>query len=578
MAAAMAVLLGSAATAATGAAGRTSGHADAGIRLGDALAATPLPHLRAGDLRSGGRWRAAERAVLRARAQRGALGTRELMTPVGWFNGDDAAAIGDVTGDRRDDVLEVRSGSSFRVGVLSGADGKPVWHSRIHDVIGSAYLRMPTGPGEVIVLTGSVSDPGASPVSDAGTATFTVAARNARTGKQLWALSIDGVVEFDPVGGVVASIGEVDGAVARAGAAPLLVLDKFSQQFGLVENASSIQPMSVDAASGAVVATAPPVVTDSFGYTTAVGDLNGDGGGDAVVATFGDAAMAQADDLETGEPIWTVAPADALGVSFVEATPDVDGDRQADVLLGILGNAGDVVEAVDGSGNAVWSRPGDFADPVGDVDGDHRSDSRVVGFRDGGIQYSLVTGTGHTRWTRTVGVPSGMFVLSFGAGDVDGDGIGDTYVRVATKGTLEGTKRAVAAAVIDGRTGQVRKVPDLGWPLGASLDGRGVDFVLSLRSMHAITETAYDGRTGRPLWHDALRLAGARLWDQTTGRVDRHGRTGLVEIATGTDRAVIRAVGGRSGKTLWSTGYKTQGSGVVIIGGAAVEPPYGIEP
>jgi hypothetical protein len=160
-----------------------------------------------------------------------------------------------------------------------------------------------------------------------------------------------------------------------------------------------------------------PVIESSSNGIRAVdlGDLDGDGAIDAVVATFTETVVL----LNEGVGTFVATPATLPG-GFVRLA-DVDGDLDADVIL--WGNPGSI-QINDGSGNFSPS-PGTLPGPltnlsdVGDVDGDSDVDlwfrslgSTVLWLNDGSGNFADASSQ----------VPATTELETVSLGDVDGDG------------------------------------------------------------------------------------------------------------------------------------------------------------
>jgi hypothetical protein len=541
--------------------------------VGDAAAAR-VPSYSSADLRSPASWRAARIRVLRDRlaAMRPTAGGTVVIAS---YLFDDALPIADVDGDGSADVLSVRvEARTPSVEVMSGRTGRVLWSHADPNAYAAIYLAAPGLPSTVLILSDSETGADAI-VAGASEDVFTVGAFRADHGTQLWTTSIDGFFEYDVVSFRAVGIGELDGVLTRRAAAPYLLFDRGSEAGAFIADGTSIAPEVVDATTGAPVSAGPPIASDDFAFASPVDDLNGDGTDDYILSTSGDAAVIDALSGATGAPLWATAltsPGGAAFVNFVGASPDLSGDHAPDVLVGWFDGDADEVAARNGSSGAVvWTHVGDYASPLGDIDRDGRSDTRVVSFGPR-TSYLAVTGTGRTAWSSAVASPRGdAMALSYPVGDLNGDGAVDTYLRFLPRPTSKegpGTNAlapAVAAHIIDGRTGRVRSVHDLGTPTGDSLSGRAMAFVQTVNGKHGVRITAFNGATGLAYWHTTVSAADVTsALDVSVLRMSG-GRRGIVELLNGRTSETVVVLDAQRGARRWTAGYPTQGGVIFFV-------------
>jgi hypothetical protein len=241
------------------------------------------------------------------------------------------------------------------------------------------------------------------------------------------------------------------------------------------------------------------------------------------------------------------------------------------VLTGTFDEQPGALVALDGrTGHQLWQHAASGARSLGDIDRDGRSDTRLLAYVGSAIRYTAVSSSGRTLWSTTVTptVPR-TSALSWLAGDLDGDGIQDSYVRLVDRSEA-GSSIGKRSFVVNGRTGRLAEHTDWGIPVSASLDGRGDDFARTatvlVNGAQRIVLTAVDGRTGRAEWQRQLPVeSSAGLADVWGGDFSGTGRMDLLGILTEPDRAVVVVQHGRSGRTSWSGAYDTRGGGKPIF-------------
>lgn len=240
----------------------------------------------------------------------------------------------------------------------------------------------------------------------------------------------------------------VAGAVALAAAAT--ISDAAVLYLGLPNGRSVAYTTHDDAVPW--IARSASDLPDVGGYAApSFADLDGDGDMDALVGENGGLVQAFANVGSDGVPTWerrTVwDPGFDVGSAAAPALGDIDGDGDADLLVG--GASGALVAFVNagGPGAPAWQRrpEWDFASGAqyarptfGRIDGDARLDL-LVGTEPGDVYAFLATGNGSAPYVRASAwdVPKSSTRTNPALGDLDGDGDADVIV-------VDGSARSVA--------------------------------------------------------------------------------------------------------------------------------------
>ncbi|MEM6792721.1 MAG: FG-GAP-like repeat-containing protein [Acidobacteriota bacterium] len=269
---------------------------------------------------------------------------------------------------------------------------------------------------------------------------------------------LEGEQVGDFFGWVTANVGDLDGDGVEEILVPAIAFDGFSGRITLYSGAD-----------GSVVNDVVGPAGSAFGYSVAsAGDVNGDsipdymaGGGQTQVFSGADHAV-----------LLDVSATVGFSDGVHGAGGDLDGDGRGDLVVGSQGfgaNAGRVFALSGSDGAVLWTRDGaaegdllgSAVGALGDVDFDGVPDV-VVGSSgagpSGGGEALILSGVDgsviHTLRPFDPSIASvfGSFFAS-GAGDFDGDGVGDAYIGDLDEGVGERASTG-AAYVFSGRTGR----------------------------------------------------------------------------------------------------------------------------
>ncbi|MDQ3952199.1 MAG: hypothetical protein M3279_04440 [Actinomycetota bacterium] len=286
-------------------------------------------------------------------------------------------------------------------------------------------------------------------------------------------------------------------------------------------------------------------------------DVDGLGGDDVVIAgnENSEDAYLEARSGIDGATIWRT-PARIGWHTWAAPLPDMNADGSRDIIVGWdRPNTNERVFQVWDARKPrpLWKAEGVFPYLLGDADRDGTTDIGAFDFvhtrkRTGARFKAFSHGRLLYRTSHVGKVPEcDGFCFSSGfylnAGDIDGDGLRDTYVLVTmpTKGEPKTIEYAAAGA--DGSVLYRRRnlAPVLG-SLGGTPAGDLLGFARAGRDV--IRVTAYDGPTMRSLWTRSYRMTGAR----NLGPYGAYG--GAVELDGGGRRELLLTVAGKRARTL----------------------------
>ncbi|HEX2293847.1 MAG TPA: PQQ-binding-like beta-propeller repeat protein [Actinomycetota bacterium] len=475
--------------------------------------------------------------------------------------------VGDLDADGRDDLLlcewDVRwadtgVGLDGRLVATAVSEGRRLW--RVTRTITKGFPRYPIaarvgprGRSGVVLLTDTNQNGYA----------LTAAAVDSR-GDVAWERTFASTYSYDvptfAAAGVPAMFEPVDALDGAATDFLVGVLDYADIA------ASRLVTQMVDGRDGTLVPLGQEVSAGAFPDLAVAGDADADDKPDyaAVVHRPGTGATVTARSGDDGEEIWSRS---GLAAEPPDLYVDAVGDMTRDGIpeLAVTApptddrNAFHVVDG--GTGDPMWEGQGNFAFALGDADGDRRGD---LGTKSGwfaedriGEEFFAYGAAGDELYHRRVSRPRGcracfVLILLLDAGDIDADGVADTFV---DRYVFEDGRVRRYRYHLSGRRGEMLFDGVPVSPVGASLDGRGVDLVsLRPRSRGRLAVTAIDGRGGLPLWRSELRGRPVGAYEPylASARLDGDGTPDVfVTLERGGAVSVV-ALDGRDGSRLWT--------------------------
>lgn len=143
------------------------------------------------------------------------------------------------------------------------------------------------------------------------------------------------------------------------------------------------------------------------------------------------------------------------------------------------------------------------------------------------------------------------------AGDVDNDGIFDTFIEK----WLPGDDMRRDLYLVSGSDGRKHLARSRGVPLLASLDGRGDDIARLRKTTKGYSIEVMDGRDGSPLWRRVVgdsRTRHVGSWEpyDSTARLSRGGPPDLFLTFKRKNALEIVVLSGRDGSRIWTRRLK----------------------
>lgn len=249
-------------------------------------------------------------------------------------------------------------------------------------------------------------------------------------------------------------------------------------------------------------------------------DVSGDGLRDVLVlTTLRGSRSLSAYAAALGVPVWlhTAPPNDTF--DEVAALGDVTGDGRGDAAVWRFSDP-PRLSVVDGAtGLAVWTDVGAWPVAVGDIDGDGRTDIRTMSYGelDGAVRllFEAFRGDGRRIYSRAFDRPPGSTASD--VGDVDADGIADAAIYRRVNGSR-------VVEVLSGRTGQTITTGAGGFAVYGSIDGMGDDMIDVSEEFATVGVRAIDGRSLSTLWEASVPRARLECWGWELLRIHRSDR------------------------------------------------------
>ncbi len=173
-------------------------------------------------------------------------------------------------------------------------------------------------------------------------------------------------------------------------------------------------------------------------YSSAVGDIDGDGDGDIAITNYGANTVSI---LKNNGDATLVAKVDYTVGNFPRSvfTSDMDGDGDGD--LAVANSSGNSISILKNNGDGTFAAKVDYVILGGstsifisDVDGDGDGDLAATSTSSDSV--SILKNNGDGTFAAKVNYATGVVPYSLFISDVDGDGDGDIAVANATPGTV----------------------------------------------------------------------------------------------------------------------------------------------
>lgn len=506
-------------------------------------------------------------------------------------------AAGDLDGDGRGDLLDVRYAPAARQGttlalVARRADtGRVIWQRRITTPKNHFVFAVPARVGAAGGDGVALYDLGFAAAEDGVTTSVALTGLAGRTGAPAWRYGATGRVRFGEQGlreeAVPSPVGQLEGGRSTGF---LVSITDSSTSGGPVSGGTtsgSARAVVVDGGTGATRDAGPAVSSDDARPTVrGVVDVSGDrvddvaflvAGADPVLvvrrATDGSEVWRRTDlALQPGADVYPAGPVTGGPVQDLAVATGRPRGGSGPLPFGLGSDdaeagSGDVVLVRGTDGARQFSAPGVLALPLGQagsprrpalgvvqVDSTHDGSSATVALTvsahapDGQRLYQSVqrltardddAGEGQDSDTTT-------FATVFEAGDLDADRATDLGVLLYAQA---GDAQRSSRLLLDGATGA--RLHRAGDPLFGSLSSHGDDLATADAGKGVLVK-ARSGRTGKPVW--AVRLApGRQLRQAFASSADVHaGPCDDVTVSAAGSKDDYTALLSNDGRLRWS--------------------------
>ncbi|MBL7876653.1 MAG: VCBS repeat-containing protein [Cyclobacteriaceae bacterium] len=344
-----------------------------------------------------------------------------------------SVSIGDLDGDGKTD-LAVPNNSSNTVSVFrnTGSTGSISYTDKM-DFTAS------TGPVSVSIGDLDVDGKAELAVANVGP-TVSVFHNTGNAGNINYAAKTDFTTGLNPVS---VSIGDLD----RDGKADMVVTSFAGNTFSVFRNTSSVGNISY--------ATKMDFATGPNPFSSSVGDLDGDGKADlAVTNTTNNSVSVFRNTSSVGSISYATSVNYGTGGSPRSVSiGDLDGDGKSDlVVANFSSNSISVFRNTSSIGNISFVAQGDFITGVqpwsvsiGDLDGDGKADLAVANGGSNTVSiFRNTSSVGNISYTAKVDFTTGSVPVWVSIGDLDGDGKPDLVVANNNSNTVSVFRNTVA--------------------------------------------------------------------------------------------------------------------------------------
>jgi hypothetical protein len=457
----------------------------------------------------------------------------------------------DLDGDGRGDVIAAHFNEPTSVvTALRGAGGAQIWSISIDHLSGIHVARVgtPARPG-VILLTRKREY---VQQSDRYRITMGLTAYDGATAARLWSWQTVGFTTDDsdtPTRPVRwRDYPQYRGLLPRAGAAVHVLMGVFNSN--LLLRPSSVQPVVVDGATGQPTTGGGPKALENLAGLQPVGDLDGDGRADYAFSDTDLVARSSA----TGQVLWRHTGTHGY---FFHPIGDTTGDHRDEVLFSNSLAADPAAYLLDGAtGTSVIERHGDFIGilPLGDANGDDLDDVYMFNETSSANSASAVVkglagNSGSTLWQHSYTVTSqtdsypSIYVDS--VGDIQPDGAQDIGVTLR-RDSVSAEERLF----INGRTGGVRPMTAVGYPVFATIDGHGEDWLHQVDATSKIR--AIDPVSQAVIWTYTPQAAVRGYAELSVGQLTSDVHADVVRSVENANGFNVVVVDGATGGMRWS--------------------------